>query len=204
MRRKRTNKPSIKIPSLQQSALTDENGRVVVNMTVGDDSNFLSMFSVTAKPVISSEVAEFMEFSTQLLPPDTDITLRIHSNCIDEREQKIYSAAIKEFYCEQYIVTAKELKRNHISSALLALAGILCLVFMFFMEQYSINMVWSEAIDIVAWVFLWEAVDIHFFRNRKLTAQKIRYTIFANMNIEYMEAETNHSSMQGKNSGKKD
>lgn len=202
MRRKRTCKQAIIVPNREQSDLTDENGRVIVNMNVGDDSNFLSMFSVTAKPVISSEVAEFMEFSTQLLPPDTDITLRIHSNCIDESEQKIYTAATKEFYRQQYIVTAKELKRNHISSAFLTLAGILCLVFIFFMEQYSV--VWSEAIDIVAWVFLWEAVDIHFFQNRKLTARKIRYTIFANMNIEYMEAEINHASMQGKNSGKKD
>jgi len=78
------NKKTTGMSSPQQPNERDENGRIIVNMNVGDDSTFLSMFSVTAEPVISSEVAEFVEFSTRLLPPDADITLRIHSNCIDD------------------------------------------------------------------------------------------------------------------------
>lgn len=180
------NKKTAGMPSPQQSNERDENGRIIVNMNVGDDSNFLSMFSVTANPVISSEVAEFVEFSTRLLPPGADITLRIHSNCIDDQEKKIYTAAIKQFYQEQYIVIAKELRRNNVITMLLALAGIACLGLMFALERFLSSAIWIEVIDIVAWVFLWEAVDIRFFRNRKLKSDKLRYVSFMNMNIEYL------------------
>ncbi len=43
----------------------DEQGRIIINMTVKDDSEFLSRFSERSTPVISSEVAEFLENSTQ-------------------------------------------------------------------------------------------------------------------------------------------
>ncbi|MCD7834244.1 MAG: hypothetical protein LUH00_09715 [Lachnospiraceae bacterium] len=43
----------------------------VIHMTVKDDSDFLSVYSVTDTPVISSEVAQFLEHSIQdLIRPD--------------------------------------------------------------------------------------------------------------------------------------
>lgn len=185
----RSNKKTAGMLSAHQPNERDENGRIIVNMNVGDDSNFLSMFSVTADPVISSEVAEFVEFSTRLLPPGADITLRVYSNCIDNQEKKIYAAAIKEFYQEQYIVTAKELSQNNVTAVLVALAGVLCLGLMFITERFWDNAIWIEVIDIVAWVFLWEAVDIRFFRNRKLNSDRLRYISFMNMNIEYLDGD---------------
>lgn len=189
MKQRHVNRKSINIQAFQRPDMLDENGRVIVNMNVGDDSNFLSMFSVTEKPVISNEVAEFMEFSTQLQLPNTDITLRIHSNCIDENEQKFYTAAMKQFYREQYFITAKEQKRNNITAVFLMLVGILCLGLMFATEHIFSSVVWSEVIDIAAWVFLWESVDIYFFQTRKLKIRKKRCTSFMNMNIEYWEKE---------------
>jgi len=81
---------------------------------------------------------------------------------------------------------AKELSQNNVTAALLALAGVLCLGLMFVTERFGGNAIWTEVIDIVAWVFLWEAVDILFFRNRKLKGDKLRYVSFMNMNIEYL------------------
>lgn len=45
----------------------DSENRVIINMTVKDDSDFLSVFSFSDIPVISSEVAEFIENNTKKL-----------------------------------------------------------------------------------------------------------------------------------------
>ena len=65
--------------------------------------------------------------------------------------------------------------------AVLLLAGILTLAISFQIE----NHIWAEVIDIAAWVFLWEAVDIGAFRNHELRANRLRYLSLIEMKIVY-------------------
>lgn len=162
-------------------------GSVIINMTVKDDKDFLSVFSSGDTPVISSEVAEFLETNTQSILPNEDLTLRIHSSCIDETEKDEYRQAIKEYYTEQYIANNRELKRNSLISALLAFIGAVILALAFLIDNQTLNPLWSEIVDIIAWVFLWEAVDISAFKNKGLRLKKTRCLSFIAMNVEYKE-----------------
>ena len=67
----------------------EKSGGRVVNMIVKDDTDFLSVFSESETPVISGEVAEFIENRTMTMPPKEQLTLKIHSDCIDENEKKL-------------------------------------------------------------------------------------------------------------------
>lgn len=159
----------------------DTDGRIIIDMTVKDDSNFLSAFSASDTPMISSEVAEFIENSTHSLPPRQQLTLRIHSDCIDDNEKKDYQAGIKKYFAEKYIASKKESRFNFIAITLLAIAGIITLVLAFRID----NHIWSEVIDIAAWVFLWEAVDIGAFKNREISLKRKRYLTYMTMKVEY-------------------
>ena len=119
-------------------------GNAIVNMTVKDDSNFLSVFSSGQAPVISTEVADFIENNTHTIRSNEELTLRIYGNCIDEQEKVTYGSAIKEYYAEKYLAN-----------------------------------------EIIAWVFLWEAVDIAVFENRSLRLKRLRYISYMSMKIEY-------------------
>lgn len=171
----------------------DEEGRVIINMVVEDDSGFLSPFSETISPSIATDVADFLENETKTLLPKELLTLRIKSNCIDENEQKLYEKAIKEHYTKVYIANEKDIKRNKIITLILFIIGVIVLSLAITFK----NVIWSEVIDIAAWVFLWEAVDIYFFKNRFQKMQRFRYLSFISMNIEYyslsneMEEENN-------------
>ena len=167
----------------EKHRLRDENGRIIIDMTVNDDSNFLSPFSGRSAPVISEDVAQFMENSTFSVPPREELVLRIHSNCIDYEEKKNYSVGIKEYYAEKYITAKKELRINRMIIAVLLLAGILTLAISFQIE----NHIWAEVIDIAAWVFLWEAVDIGAFQNKNLRRRRTRYLRYMVMDIEFLE-----------------
>ena len=162
----------------------DEDGRVIINMTVNDDSNFLSPFSENRISVISTEVADFIENNTHSLPTNEKLTLKIHSNCIDENEKKIYNDAIKEYYTEKYLANEKEVKRNFLIAFMLLLAGIFVLTISFFLTDLNVE-IWSYVVDIVAWVLLWEAVDISLLVNRTLSIQRKRYLSYLSMKIEY-------------------
>lgn len=164
----------------------DGDGRVILSMTVRDDSSFLSVYSEGETPVISSEVAEFLEKSTDTLRPDEELSLCIASDCIGEEEKKLYPAAVREYYARRYIANGRELGRNYIIVLLLGLMGVLALTASILYAHLVGNAVWAEVIDIVAWVFLWEAVDIGVLRNHSLRMNKLRYLAFLSMKIEYI------------------
>lgn len=167
----------------------DDEGRVIIRMNVTDDGNFVSEFSENDTPVISTEVAEFIENKTNAVPLNEELTLQIYNDCIDEQEEKIYSAAIKEYYMEKYIASEREIKRNRLAVFLLGIAGIFVLLAEFIFDFRVGNPIWTSVIDIVAWVLLWEAVDIGVLEAKVLSIKKKRYLAYLSMKVEYIPIE---------------
>jgi len=73
------------------------------------------------------------------------------------------------------------MKRNTFISIALAIIGVLVLALSFLTS----SMMWAEVIDIIAWVFLWEAVDISIFKNRSLRIRQVRYLSYIEMKVVY-------------------
>ncbi len=163
----------------------DADGRTIVRMTVKNDDDFLSEFSHGETPMISSSVADFIENSTFSLSPTEDLTLKIHSDCIKEDEQALYTAAVKEYYLHRYLANEKKLKRNLFLVLLLGLAGVFVLFLMLLLNDNLKSEIWTEVIDIIAWVLLWEAADIALLETRELREEKRRYLAYLDMKIEY-------------------
>ena len=160
----------------------DSERRAIINMTVKDDSDFLSVYSQREAPFISSDVAEFIESSSHSLRPGQPLALHIHSDCIDDGEKEDYRVGIREYYSEKYIASKRELRFSLWAVILLALAGIGTLVLAFGIDHH----IWSEVIDIAAWVFLWEAVDIGVFKLREINLNRKRYLSYISMKVEYL------------------
>ena len=186
----------------------DEEGRVVIQMNVKDDGTFLSEFSENATPVISSEVAEFIENETNAVLPNEEFTLQIYNDCIDEKEEVTYKAAIKEYYMQKYIANEQEIKRNRFAVFWLGLAGILVLAAEIVFDRYIGNAIWTSVIDIIAWVLLWEAVDIGVLETRVMSIKRKRYLAYLSMKVEYMPVEKSLKSesknYEEKNNNKKE
>lgn len=163
----------------------DNDGRIIINMQVLNDDEFLSPFSMSEVPVINSDVADFIENSTINLPPKEKLRLIIHSDCIDDNEKILYDKAIKEYYQERYTSLRKDLIRNYIAVAIMFIVGAIILT----ISVFKINtLVKSEIIDIVAWVLIWEACDISFFTNHSLRIKKKRYKAYIDMDIVYKDS----------------
>lgn len=170
----------------------DEEDRIIVNMTVRDDSNFLSVFSESDTPVINDDVAEYLEYWTCTVPPHEPLTLRVHSCCIDAEEEVLYRRGIQEYYTREYIANEQVLKKNRLLVFFLTVTGILVLFLMAMYDYHIGHAIWTEVIDIVAWVLLWEAVDVGVLENRSLLENRWRYLSYLSMKVEYLcEDKTN-------------
>lgn len=167
----------------------DEDGRVIIPLMVGDDSEFLSEYTEGDVPTIASDVVDYLEEKTASLPPDQPLTLCVTSCCIDEEEQELYRRAVREHYLVEYIANQKELKRNTVIAASLLVAGILALVTALFIDAQTGSAFWTEMVDIVAWVFVWESVDSFVFVQHELRGIRLRCLSFMDMKITYKTAD---------------
>ncbi|MCD8040932.1 MAG: hypothetical protein LUF82_05385 [Clostridia bacterium] len=166
----------------------DEDGRAVVELCVRDDSDFLSPYSTSSNSVINGEVAEFIDTSVRPLKADEHVRLEIHSNEITADEQKIYTAAIHSYYAEQYKSNATERKRLIILAIVMAVIGVVALAAAIALLAYGQEIV-GDVVEIIAWVFLWETVDILCFQLSLLRAKQMRCLALADCPIDYLPLE---------------
>lgn len=164
----------------------DEEGRAVIEMTVLKDEDFLSDLSAGKTPVVSSEVADFLAENAMAFHPNEQICIRISSDCIDEQEEKLYTLALKEYYVRRYKQNRRDLKRNAFFSAVMALIGLAVLSAVVTFSVLNITPVLSEALDIFAWVFLWEAVDLFFLQRQVLRYERYRALRFIEAKVVFI------------------
>ena len=164
----------------------DAEGRTIINMSVNNDSDFLSSYSEKDVPVINGEVAEFLEQATVSTLPKNGYVLKIHSDCIDDQEKVVYEKAVREYYSERCVACKEEIKSKCVISAILAIIGVLILSIAIILE-YNNYVFWTRIIDIAAWVFVWEAIDVWALRCREIRFKVKKYQAFTNMKIEFID-----------------
>ena len=114
---------------------------------------------------------------------DSGVKLIISSNAIDETEKEIYKTAIKNYYRVEYKTIWKELRRNLFCSIIMLLFSACIFALAIILENTTnASAVILNMIDVFAWVFTWEAVDIFFLQRPKLHKEQQRN--FAAMNAE--------------------
>lgn len=169
------------------SALRDDEGRAVVDFRVNNDDEFLSPYSVGNHDVIAQDVAEFIEGRLSTLPVEEHVRLRIHSDVISKREEKIYEQAIRDYYADKYESVRQEKRRLSVMALVMAIIGVLALTVMIALEVFALRTsVILEVIDIFAWVFLWESVDLFFFECTALRIKQKRYLSVIESVVEYL------------------
>ncbi len=165
----------------------DDEGRIIVDFCVHSDDDFLSPYSLRENAELSVDVAEFIERSLDTAPVKERVRLRVHSNVISEEEKVAYERAIHGYYEDRFASVCKEKRRLLVIAAIMALIGIFALSVMIGMEITGRRTaVVSEVIDIFAWVFLWEAVDLSCLEYAALRLKSWRYVALSACVIEYL------------------
>lgn len=169
----------------EHEILRDEEGRAIIPMTVRDDTDFLSPFSYSGKEVISEDVSEFLQNGAMTIPHKDQLSIHIHSNCIGEEEKQKYTDAIHESFLTRYAENERKLRKNRWDATILFAVGVIGFLLMALLMEFTENEILIEIVDIFAWVFIWESVDVFFIERSLLRIQRRRYLAFAHCKTEF-------------------
>ncbi len=101
-------------------------------------------------------------------------------------EEKLYIDGLKEYYVRHYEHNRGQLKRNLLFSVIMAVIGIFGIAAALAISFYGKIPVLAEAVDIFAWVFLWEAVDLFFLQRSLLRVERNRCLRFFEAKILFL------------------
>ena len=170
---KKLNKLSKKFEKLNEPEY-NENGKLIIKINVKNDDGFLSPYTLKDTPILSSETVEFLEHAVKDTDNDDEISFEISSNVIDENEEKEYADAIKNYYSREIVETKEKFKKNTISSAVMIFLGILVFALRIIFSSNFQNEIVLNVLDVVAWVFVWEATDLFFFKRSEIRAKQLK------------------------------
>jgi hypothetical protein len=152
----------------------DDDGRDIIRINVRDDEAFLSPYSGSGGETISSEVAEFLDGSVKCLSLKSDVHLMVQSDVIADDEKERYTAAIRNYYRARVVDSDRVMRRNTVASIVMFFLALAVLIAYVVLELRGTGIIALELIDIVAWVFMWEAVDLFFLERGVLKNEQLR------------------------------
>lgn len=170
---------------LSKKARKSKDEKCIIDLNVKNDEDFLSPFSNVGKPVISEDVAQFLENSPNDSHPKAEVELNIYGDCISENEHSDYEQAIRNYYSLKFSDAARSVARKGFVSLIFTIIGVATLALMFIMPELGAGSIWVECVDIFAWVFLWEAVDQFFIERNGVLLNMNRYYAFMNAKISF-------------------
>lgn len=151
-----------------------------IHLNINTTSETLSPYAEDGKVVINSEFANFLENSVKDVSVKNDLTFEISSKSTD---LKILSKAIKNYYYNEFIDSQRKLKRNLLFCIITFIVGIFALASTMLYQFLDFSILLTGALDIFAWVFIWESFDKFFFERPELKYHQYRQMNFINAKI---------------------
>ena len=171
----------------------DDEGREIVDITISDSENLLSIYNPDGKKIISTEMASVIDNSTKSTSINKDIHLRFSCNSNSPEKEDIYKQAIKNYYLNEFADKERRLHNNFLITIFVFVMAVLFLALFFILEKVNCPWYLNYFIEIVAWVFAWETVDLIFFQR-----QLIRYEQRKDLQIIYAHITFLEIEKQGK------
>lgn len=152
----------------------DAEGREIIKIKVLNDDNFVSPYSHEDGVVISADVASFLDDQVKPKTLKTGLHVIVESDTIDSDEEELYRTAIKNYYGGRVIDLDRRMRTNALAAIMMTLIAVLIFSLYIILDVLSVGYVLLQLIDIAAWVFTWEAVDLFFLERSVLRYEQTR------------------------------
>lgn len=153
-----------------------------IHISIKENSEILSPFAEDNQVVIKSEFALFLENSVKDVSINQDLTLEFSSHDIDI---KAVSTGIKNYYYNEFVESERKLKKNVILSITTFVVGLFAMAISIILSALNMQILINTAINIFAWVFIWESVDLFFFHRAELRHLQHRQMNFIKAKVVY-------------------
>ena len=178
-RLKKLNSEVLEMEKAEADAEAEKNSSISVFLHNAGDA--LSPFCDVDSPIINSDMSDYLDNMAEQLPLDRDITIKING----EADKDTVKRAIKNYYNNRFVNAKREYRKNGILSVVFTVLAVLILTAAVIIEAFMESQpVLIEMIDIVGWVFIWEAADMFFLQRGVLRINQIRCLNFIRAKVE--------------------
>lgn len=137
------------------------------------------------KYMISNELMEFLCKEIQSDYLSKKIILNFNHNDISSGERSIYKKAIHYTYEKLFEEINLKIKRMNIISFLMFMIGFIILGLAVVVKSIKLNTIFIEVFQIIAWVFVWDSVDIFVFKRNRLKELRNKYAVLKDVNVVF-------------------
>lgn len=143
----------------------DKHGKAIIDVEIHSKDDFFEHYCYGENKTLNPNMTEYIENCAKKIPANLELALHVHTqSTVPPQAKKEIQQAINREYANKFVLVNKALKANFFIAALLLLLGVGVLALAIHIGNINISNILADSIMIVAWVFLWEAVELIFFR----------------------------------------
>lgn len=173
----------------------DANDRGVIDVGAENYDDVFSYYDLDGENVLDMEFDDFLEAKADAIPMKTELALHFHVKDATEEKRDEIDRTIKNHYKRQLRALNRKLHRNTMFTLYMLLLAVISFGIYIPLVIFDLNFAVVEIFDIIAWVFVWEAVDNHFLSRRNIQLQRLKKYRLIRADIEVREY---HSKKQDK------
>lgn len=156
---------------LKDSLLETQEDFVDIDVKIEDKSQIFSSYNYD-NDTLNEDLGEYLWDRAKLVPINKDIKIKIHTNLnIEAQEVK---KAVQSHLKSDYIETIENLKKTNFVALFTLMLGIMFLALFLLFNKFATHFVIIALAEIMAWVFVWEAVDCFAFKRTGLKNQCLK------------------------------
>lgn len=163
----------------------DSEGRAIVDIKIKDKSEVLSPFVIDGQEIINAEFANLIDNTVKSIPPTQSINININCDKLTDSDKTSFALAIKNYYKNSTLDSQRKMDNNTKILILMLVFSIISLVALFLVNFFNVNWIIIEIVDIIAWVFTWESIDLLVFQRSMQRYEKLRYLALYNCHITF-------------------
>ncbi len=144
----------------------DSDDNALITVKADKEEQLFSSYDYDNNERLNEELADYIWDKARFVPAKNDIRIKVYAS---EKANKVeIENAIHNKFKKEYLELKEEKKRNALFSLAMLITGLLFLGVLYLSYLYFRNEFLDVILEIVVWVFLWEAVDAFFLQRTSL------------------------------------
>ena len=146
--------------------IVDSDGDALINVKAANREQIFSTYNYEKNHKLNKELDEFIYDKARFVPPNKEIRIKVYTEENANKEE--IEEAIINNYKKDALEIKTDMKINLFFSVAMLLVGIAFFALLLLMHTFFYNDYLSIVLEIIVWVFIWEAVDSFFLRRHRL------------------------------------
>ena len=183
--RKKLNKVKKQI-SQKDEIVFDGNDNALITIKAMEEQQIFSTYDYDCNEKLNEELASYIWDKAKFVPAKNDIRIKMY---VDDKvnESEVQNAVYNKFK-KEYIESKMQKKRNFLFSMVMFFVGLLALAVLFLSYSFFPNAYVDVILEIVVWVFLWEAVDAFFLERSQINHKQLVLLKLCSADVQIVKA----------------